>query len=226
MRKMGLLGAFCLLVINSSNLSAAQIPVIDQSFLIADIGITSSGAIFTTSATAQTFTVGASGILSLIDLELRRSEGLVGDDLSFALRNTSSGIPNAIDAESLFTTTISLASIPTTAFPDPVAVTTIDLSSANIQVNVGDVLAISLIGGGPSGGPPWVLWDEDKTNGGLYSGGEAFFRGAAETPWVPFPNPGDKGFRTWVTPVPIPATVWLFGSGLIGLIGVARRKKA
>ena len=28
------------------------------------------------------------------------------------------------------------------------------------------------------------------------------------------------------TVVPIPAAVWLFGSGLIGLIGVARRKKA
>lgn len=28
-----------------------------------------------------------------------------------------------------------------------------------------------------------------------------------------------------VTPVPIPAAVWLFGSGLLGLIGIARRKK-
>lgn len=28
------------------------------------------------------------------------------------------------------------------------------------------------------------------------------------------------------TPVPIPATAWLFGSGLLGLIGVARTKKA
>ena len=27
-------------------------------------------------------------------------------------------------------------------------------------------------------------------------------------------------------PVPVPAAVWLFGSGLIGLIGVARRKKS
>lgn len=27
-------------------------------------------------------------------------------------------------------------------------------------------------------------------------------------------------------PVPVPAAVWLFGSGLIGLIGVAKRKKA
>jgi len=28
------------------------------------------------------------------------------------------------------------------------------------------------------------------------------------------------------SPVPVPAAVWLFSSGLIGLIGVARRKKA
>jgi hypothetical protein len=29
-----------------------------------------------------------------------------------------------------------------------------------------------------------------------------------------------------VNPVPVPAAVWLFGSGLLGLIGIARRKKA
>ena len=28
------------------------------------------------------------------------------------------------------------------------------------------------------------------------------------------------------SPVPVPAAVWLFGSGLIGLVGLARRKKA
>ena len=35
-------------------------------------------------------------------------------------------------------------------------------------------------------------------------------------------------FDSWeinVTVVPVPAAVWLFGSGLIGLIGIARRKK-
>jgi hypothetical protein len=29
-----------------------------------------------------------------------------------------------------------------------------------------------------------------------------------------------------VSAVPVPAAVWLFGSGLLGLVGVARRKKA
>jgi len=29
-----------------------------------------------------------------------------------------------------------------------------------------------------------------------------------------------------VSAVPVPAAVWLFGSGLIGLVGVVRRKKS
>ena len=29
-----------------------------------------------------------------------------------------------------------------------------------------------------------------------------------------------------VNPIPVPAAVWLFGSGLLGLVGVARRRKA
>ena len=29
-----------------------------------------------------------------------------------------------------------------------------------------------------------------------------------------------------VNPVPVPSAIWLFGSGLLGLVGVARRKKA
>ena len=30
----------------------------------------------------------------------------------------------------------------------------------------------------------------------------------------------------YVNAIPVPAAVWLFGSGLLGLVGVARRKKA
>lgn len=49
-------------------------------------------------------------------------------------------------------------------------------------------------------------------------------------------DPGSAGFTGWTaqwhmqgtgvyTPVPVPAAVWLFGSGLLGLVGIARRKK-
>lgn len=34
-----------------------------------------------------------------------------------------------------------------------------------------------------------------------------------------------QAFFCGSTPVPVPAAVWLFGSGLIGLIGIGRRKK-
>jgi len=40
---------------------------------------------------------------------------------------------------------------------------------------------------------------------------------------IDFPYPA--GGHLLVSNVPIPAAIWLFGSGLIGLIGIARRKK-
>ena len=46
-------------------------------------------------------------------------------------------------------------------------------------------------------------------------------------PFIGF-SPAFSGVATQITPapVPIPAAVWLFGSGLLGLVGVARRKKS
>jgi len=35
-----------------------------------------------------------------------------------------------------------------------------------------------------------------------------------------------EGAQINVNPVPVPAAVWLFGSGLLGLVGVARRRSA
>ena len=54
----------------------------------------------------------------------------------------------------------------------------------------------------------------DCTNGGPHCG-----------PWGSLAGT-DFTFLIETTAIPIPAAVWLFGSGLIGLVGMARRKKA
>jgi len=56
-----------------------------------------------------------------------------------------------------------------------------------------------------------------------YAGGEAY-SGNVTKPG--FQNGSDLWFRTGDSAVPVPAAVWLFGSGLLGLVGMARRKKA
>lgn len=73
--------------------------------------------------------------------------------------------------------------------------------------------------------------------GNAMSGGfDSFDDGIAGSPQIDGPFPGmqasiDIGSGNSLTvlnvsSVPIPAAVWLFSSGLIGLIGIARRKKA
>ena len=53
--------------------------------------------------------------------------------------------------------------------------------------------------------------------------------GAGTAFFVSFKNPaGDQivGVDMTLSQVPVPAAVWLFGSGLLGLVGVARRKES
>ena len=85
-----------------------------------------------------------------------------------------------------------------------------------------------------SGDPDLVALFPTLQSRAYWSGTEISFSGA----WVFNFNGGGQGigprnrlnFYSWAVHagnvVPVPAAVWLFGSGLIGLVGIARRKKA
>ncbi len=51
------------------------------------------------------------------------------------------------------------------------------------------------------------------------------FKPSYSNDWILF-NPTSLGIGLRIQSVPVPAAAWLFGSGLLGLIGIARRKKA
>ncbi len=65
---------------------------------------------------------------------------------------------------------------------------------------------------------PWT-WSFDHTSNDIYSIAIEF-DGTAAVVGLAFDN-----FSPATAAVPVPAALWLFGSGLVGLAGIARRKK-
>ena len=90
---------------------------------------------------------------------------------------------------------------------------------------------------GSFGGGTW-LWDNQHIG---FTGGELmsflqinqvdFIDGVpnvtafSNAEWMVDPTSGTVSYVGQVSAVPIPAAVWLFGSGLLGLVGIARRRK-
>ncbi len=64
----------------------------------------------------------------------------------------------------------------------------------------------------------------DGTNQAALTGTIEFILGAGETKLIL--AQGVDVFGEAAAVIPVPAAVWLFGSGLLGLVGVARRKQA
>ena len=78
-----------------------------------------------------------------------------------------------------------------------------------------DIASLTFLAANPGVSPTDVVI-------GVFSGGSdriwADATGFVDT------NPSFVGGSITVNPVPVPAAVWLFGSGILGLIGVARRR--
>ena len=70
------------------------------------------------------------------------------------------------------------------------------------------------------------LWDLGTDTDNVISFNNVQFCGQVITDQVNFQNVSGSGCSFDTSAVPVPAAVWLFGSGLIGLVGIARRKKA
>jgi len=167
---------------------------------------------------AQTFTVGITGQLTNIEVLI---EGLnQAADLFVDIRPTINGIPISDDSSILGEVAIPASEI--SGFP--YTFINVDYSSQDILVTSGTELAIVLKIDRLSQGGDYSWRGE---TGDLYTSGVAYTR-TNTTDWFA-PISGsltvDYGFKTFVNPIPIPPAIYLFVTGLLGLIGVSRKKK-
>jgi hypothetical protein len=98
-------------------------------------------------------------------------------------------------------------------------------NTMSINLNGTFLFASDDIGYGTGGGPSLDFLSGSLTNFDFYKSSTPYSFDSYGLYFDDF----DALFGTWtsttLTPVPVPAAVWLFGSGLLGLVGIARRKK-
>ena len=169
---------------------------------------------------AQTFTVGQTGVLTGVEVFVRRSfTPTITDPLVFDIRTTVGGSPTEPDSGANVLASISAAasSIPTVA-----SFVGFDLSGFGISVTAGDVLAIVLQSDGPN---PAYAWGGTEADG--YSPGASFRRTVTIFPtWMSTGFANDQLFRTFVEPsaaAPVSTTLPLLMIGLFGFYAAGYR---
>lgn len=170
----------------SGNAASQSGAVLDQSYVPSSLSW--SNGVQLKSEQAQTFTVGISGTLSGIDVQIGQGLGFYGD-LLIDIRPTLNGIPVESDAITLASAVLPFANAP---YPLNDFVH-FDLSAFQVPVAAGQVLAIVLRA--PAGSYSWTGSMENA-----YPGGQVFTR----NPDYGFPvwtsTAGVAGFKTYVIP--------------------------
>src|SRR4051794_21680208 len=158
-------------------------PVIDQSHIVTSS--TGGTIIFGGFAPAQTFTVGASGLLSQVDVLLRRDTADIGT-LALELWPVVGGGPAG--STPLFSTPINTSAVTTGSTATYVP---INVAAGGLYVSPGDQFAIAVSGTATSSGAH-ASWTSGFPG---YAAGGKFDRYGA---WEIDSPDYDYGFRTWV----------------------------
>jgi len=173
---------------------------------------------------AQIFTVGASGVLTDIEVMVGRLNR-VSDPLMWELRDVSAGQPGANVLANGSTAAASFPGLGYGTFPSAFPGSFISLGGLSLIVDVGDVFAIVL----RTMESTFAAYSWRSTDIPYAGGSQLTWRNSSDS-WLPATSQGDPiyaGFRTFVDPVVEmlePTTLALMSLGLAG-IGFSRKKK-
>jgi hypothetical protein len=194
------------------------LPSVDQNYIISPVTIGYSVSL--AQSLSQTFTVGRTGSLHRVELQVSKNT-----DDSIAPLNVDilSTLPDGSPDYSSVLASVQLDSSMVTDLPFTIWLATVEF--AEIPVNAGDRLAIALSAETIQGGGRYFWATHEPQDGNSYLGGDLFAE--SSDPIVGHRNlgPADAGFRTFVYPIPEPAAGLLAGAGLIAAAFTKRYRR-
>lgn len=178
-----------LALVGQASVASGQ-AVLDQYYAPSVAGTTGGASVL-----GQTFTVGVTGTLTQASLGLAQMPPAV---LQVEIRQLVGDSPSPSSDDILASrTAIGLGN----TWMD------VDVSAANIAVNAGDRLAITVYSCCFNFVNLRSAFDANAT----YEGGEAFISGSPNTSFFTFGRPVDIHFRTYVEPIPEPSGIEILG---------------